>query len=358
MDPLSPEVHGWSVLQKLNEQKSMGLFCDVSLMVEGKIFLAHKNVLSACSEYFYAALSRNEKQQFLVLENVSLEGFSHLLDFIYSYKIPTCHVKDFIQAAQVLQVSLPLTIQVVSVPNSPQTIAPKEEICIQEEDYSVTDRPSDLREVECQQLRRNRDDNLQSVNNSIYSEDRRRFDLGAQLKDKAKMHIRPTFYKEAFVIRNRSFLMSKPVAKTGIMGRGSPVDEPRGTSFISSDFDRQMPITIHNDASSEDAEDEAAELCINLCDEPDTPDSLGTLTLNDLRMHGALLNSNIYSTIVGMQSRGAVDTVGGEESHAEVVHKCDRCALLLTYSEYLNHQDDPGVNLLQCNFCDKQFNYR
>ncbi|KAM4709019.1 uncharacterized protein O3C94_017639 isoform 1-T2 [Discoglossus pictus] len=357
MDPMSPEAHSWSILQKLNEQKSMGLFCDVSLMVEGKIFLAHKNVLSACSEYFYAALSRNEQQQFLVLDNVCLEGFSHLLDFIYSYKIPTCHVQDFMQAAQVLQVNLPLTIQVVNVSSSPQRSAPKDEICIpDDDDYSVDNNASQLREVENQQLRRNKDDSSQNANSSIYSEERRRFESVAQMKDRAKMQKRPMFYKESFVVRNQSFFMSKPVAKPGRMGRLSPVDESRSASFLNQGFSRQMPITIHNDASSEEADDEATEVCINLCDEPDTPDSLEPLALNELRMHSESVNPKIYATVVGLQDGEVVERVGEEENLADV-HKCDRCDLLLPYSEYLNHQDDPGVNILQCNFCEKQFNY-
>ncbi|XP_063770720.1 myoneurin-like [Pseudophryne corroboree] len=357
MDQMSPEAHGWSILQKLNEQKSMGLFCDVSLMVEGKIFLAHKNVLSACSEYFYAALSRNEQQQFLVLDNVSLEGFSHLLDFIYTYKIPTCHVQDFMQAAQLLQVSLPLTVQVVSVSSSPPSSTPKEELCIPDDDYHVPDQDPGLQEVESRSLRRNRDDNLSNINNNLYSEDRRKFETVSQLKDKAKMHKRPSFYKDTFVVRNPGFFMSKQVAKNGRLGRESPIDETRETSFLSNGFSRQLPITIHNDGSSEEADDEAADICINLCDEPDTPDSLEPIALNDLRLHGDSIKPKIYSTIVGLQGGGVVERVDGDENLADVVHKCDKCELLLTYSEFLNHQDDPGVNILQCSFCDKQFNY-
>ncbi|CAH2293574.1 zinc finger and BTB domain-containing 49-like [Pelobates cultripes] len=356
MDQISPEAHGWSILQKLNEQKSMGLFCDVSLMVEGKIFLAHKNVLSACSEYFYAALSRNEQQQFLVLDNVCLEGFSHLLDFIYSYKIPSCHVQDFMQAAQVLQVSLPLTIEVVNVSSSPHTNAPKEEICIPDEDYDVPDQNLEIREIESQQLKRNRDDNISGVNSSIYSEERRRFETVSQLKDKAKMFKKPTFYKDSFAIRNPNYFISKQIGKSARMGRGNP-EEPRESSFHNPAFARQMPITIHNDGSSEEADDEAADICINLCDEQDTPDILASHTINDMRMQKETVKPKIYSTIVGLQGGGVLERVDSEERHSEVVHKCDRCDLLLTYSEYLNHQDDPGVNLLHCNFCEKQFNY-
>ncbi|XP_072011038.1 uncharacterized protein [Engystomops pustulosus] len=342
MDPMSPEAHGWTILQKLNEQKSMGLFCDVSLMVEGKIFLAHKNVLSACSEYFYAALSRNEQQQFLVLDNISLEGFSHLLDFIYTYKIPTCHVQDFIQAAQLLQVSLPLTVQVVNVSSSPRNSSPKAEICIPDDDY-VPNQDSELRGND-----RSRSDNLQS----LYKGERRRLETMAQIKDKAKIHKRPTFYKETYV-RKPGYFMRKPLSKSERLGREGSVDGCTDDTFIDPGYSRQMPITIHNDGSSEEADDEAAaDICIDLCDEPD-----GLEPMSDLRIHGEPHKPKIYSTIDGLEDANVMERLDGSENLAQVVHKCDRCELLLTYPEFLNHQDDPGVNILQCSFCDKQFNY-
>ncbi|KAM9329556.1 uncharacterized protein PAF06_003895 [Gastrophryne carolinensis] len=356
MDPMSPEAHGWSVLQKLNEQKSMGLFCDVSLMVEGKIFLAHKNVLSACSEYFYSALKRNEQQQFLVLDNVSLEGFSHLLDFIYTYKIPTCHVQDFMQASQQLQVSLPLTSQVVTVSSSPSTNNPKEEICVPDEDYEVPDLKPQITEVDNLPLRRNHSDNA-NINSNIYSEERNRFETKSQLKDKTKMHRRPSIYKEKFVIRNPGYFMNKQATKSGRLGRASPVDEAQDQSFLSSSFSRQAPITIHNDGSSEEADDDTADICINLCDEPDTPDGVEPSAHSDLGLLEDSMKPKIYTTIVGLQGGGVVERVTGEENLGEVLHKCDRCELLLSYPEFLNHQDDPGINLLQCSLCDKQFNY-
>ncbi|XP_072260635.1 uncharacterized protein [Pyxicephalus adspersus] len=356
MDPMSPEAHGWFVLQKLNEQKSMGLFCDVSLMVEGKIFLAHKNVLSACSEYFYAALKRNEQQQFLVLDNVSLEGFSHLLDFIYTYKIPTCHVQDFMQAGHLLQVSLPLTTQVVSVSSSPPNNSPKEEICIPDDEYEVPVQESELAEVASPSLRSRHNDNPSNINNRIFSEDRRRFEAVCQLKDNVRIHRRHSFYKETFALQNPGFFKNQQPAKSGRLGRASPLDEARDNSFLSPGFSSDLPITIHNDGSSEEADDDTADICINLCDEPDTPDSLEPIVLNDLRLQEAI-KPKIYTTIVGLQGGGVVERVDGDENNIDVVHKCDRCELLLPYPEFLNHQDDPGINLLQCSLCEKQFNY-
>ncbi|CAJ0963733.1 unnamed protein product [Ranitomeya imitator] len=326
-------------------------------MVEGKIFLAHKNVLSACSEYFYAALSRNEQQQFLVLDNVSLEGFSHLLDFIYTYKIPTCHVQDFMQAAQLLQVSLPLTVQVVNVSSSPHNSSPKEEICIpDDDDYDGPNQDLALREIESQpRQERIRQDNLQ-INNSLYKGERRLIETMTPIKDKTKIQKRPTFYKETYVVRKPGYYMRTQLSKPGRLRRESPVDDSPENSYINPGYTRQVPITIHNDGSSEEADDEAADICINLCDDADTPDR--SEPLNDLRLQEEPLKPIIYSTIVGLENANAMERVDGSENLAGIVHRCDRCELLLTYSEFLNHQDDPGVNLLQCSFCDKQFNYR
>uniref|UniRef100_A0A3Q3GX41 BTB domain-containing protein n=1 Tax=Labrus bergylta TaxID=56723 RepID=A0A3Q3GX41_9LABR len=53
-------VHPQNVLSKLNEQRSQGLFCDVTIVVEDVKFRAHKNILAACSGYFRNALTTPE----------------------------------------------------------------------------------------------------------------------------------------------------------------------------------------------------------------------------------------------------------------------------------------------------------
>uniref|UniRef100_A0A665WWI1 BTB domain-containing protein n=2 Tax=Echeneis naucrates TaxID=173247 RepID=A0A665WWI1_ECHNA len=49
---LMDTAHPHAVLSKLNEQRSQGLFCDVTIVVEDVKFRAHKNILAACSGYF------------------------------------------------------------------------------------------------------------------------------------------------------------------------------------------------------------------------------------------------------------------------------------------------------------------
>lgn len=44
------------LLFELNEQRKRGFFCDCSILVEGQVFKAHRNVLFAGSGYFRALL--------------------------------------------------------------------------------------------------------------------------------------------------------------------------------------------------------------------------------------------------------------------------------------------------------------
>lgn len=44
--------HYRQLLRELNEQRQHGILCDVCVIVDGKIFKAHKNVLLGSSRYF------------------------------------------------------------------------------------------------------------------------------------------------------------------------------------------------------------------------------------------------------------------------------------------------------------------
>uniref|UniRef100_A0A667Y071 BTB domain-containing protein n=1 Tax=Myripristis murdjan TaxID=586833 RepID=A0A667Y071_9TELE len=57
---LMDSTHPYTVLSKLNEQRSQGLFCDVTIVVEDVKFRAHRNILAACSGYFRNALTAPE----------------------------------------------------------------------------------------------------------------------------------------------------------------------------------------------------------------------------------------------------------------------------------------------------------
>ncbi|XP_020497394.2 zinc finger and BTB domain-containing protein 38 isoform X1 [Labrus bergylta] len=87
---LMDSVHPQNVLSKLNEQRSQGLFCDVTIVVEDVKFRAHKNILAACSGYFRNALTTPEtwsSNQVLELMDLKSEVFASILNFIYCSKV-------------------------------------------------------------------------------------------------------------------------------------------------------------------------------------------------------------------------------------------------------------------------------
>lgn len=45
--------HSRTMMDKLNTQRLNNQFCDITLLIEGEEFRAHKAVLAACSEYFH-----------------------------------------------------------------------------------------------------------------------------------------------------------------------------------------------------------------------------------------------------------------------------------------------------------------
>lgn len=83
-------AHSQTVLKKLNEQRSQGLFCDVTIVVEDVKFQAHKNILAACSGYFRNALTTHETWspcQVLELMDLKSDVFASILNFIYCSKV-------------------------------------------------------------------------------------------------------------------------------------------------------------------------------------------------------------------------------------------------------------------------------
>ncbi|XP_038123794.1 zinc finger and BTB domain-containing protein 38 [Cyprinodon tularosa] len=83
-------THPYTVLSKLNEQRSQGLFCDVTIVVEDVKFRAHKNILAACSGYFRSILTTSDtcsSSQVLELMDLKSEVFGTILNFIYSSKV-------------------------------------------------------------------------------------------------------------------------------------------------------------------------------------------------------------------------------------------------------------------------------
>ncbi|XP_029112411.1 zinc finger and BTB domain-containing protein 11 isoform X2 [Scleropages formosus] len=80
--------HGQTMLEKLNQQRLSGQFCDITLLIEGEEYRAHKAVLAACSDYFSelfiekGAISSHEAV--VDLSGFSKASFLPLLEFAYT----------------------------------------------------------------------------------------------------------------------------------------------------------------------------------------------------------------------------------------------------------------------------------
>ncbi|XP_040032449.2 zinc finger and BTB domain-containing protein 38 [Gasterosteus aculeatus] len=94
---LMDSSHSHTVLSRLNEQRSQGLFCDVTIVVEDVKFRAHKNILAACSGYFRSALTSPEtwtSGQVLELMDLKSDVFASILNFIYCSKVTSLCQQD------------------------------------------------------------------------------------------------------------------------------------------------------------------------------------------------------------------------------------------------------------------------
>lgn len=78
---------GSAVLVSLNEQRLQGLYCDVSIMVKGQAFRAHRAVLAASSLYFRDLFSGSAKSEFELPSSVTPACFQQILSFCYTGKL-------------------------------------------------------------------------------------------------------------------------------------------------------------------------------------------------------------------------------------------------------------------------------
>ncbi|KAB0379290.1 hypothetical protein FD755_007074 [Muntiacus reevesi] len=99
------------LLGELNEQRQRDFFCDCSIIVEGRIFKAHRNILFANSGYFRALLVHyiqdSGRHSTASLDIVTSDAFSTILDFLYSGKLDLCgeNVIEVMSAASYLQMN-------------------------------------------------------------------------------------------------------------------------------------------------------------------------------------------------------------------------------------------------------------
>ncbi|XP_068006354.1 zinc finger and BTB domain-containing protein 46 isoform X2 [Melanerpes formicivorus] len=103
--------HYRQLLRELNEQRQHGILCDVCIVVEGKIFKAHKNVLLGSSRYFktlYCQVQKSSEQATVThLDIVTAQGFKAIIDFMYSahLALTSRNVIEVMSAASYLQMT-------------------------------------------------------------------------------------------------------------------------------------------------------------------------------------------------------------------------------------------------------------
>ncbi|XP_069097875.1 zinc finger and BTB domain-containing protein 43 [Pleurodeles waltl] len=94
-----------TILQKLNQQRQLGQLCDISIVVQGQLFRAHKAVLAASSPYFCdQVLLKNSRR--VVLPNVmNPRVFENILLSTYTGRLvlPAPEIVSYLTAASFLQ---------------------------------------------------------------------------------------------------------------------------------------------------------------------------------------------------------------------------------------------------------------
>ncbi|OPJ74297.1 hypothetical protein AV530_000361 [Patagioenas fasciata monilis] len=94
------------ILDRLNEQREQDQFTDITLIVDGHRFKAHKAVLAACSQFFYKFFQDFTQEPLVEIEGVSNMAFRHLIEFTYTAKLMVQgeeEANDVWKAAEYLQ---------------------------------------------------------------------------------------------------------------------------------------------------------------------------------------------------------------------------------------------------------------
>ncbi|KAM8898421.1 transcription regulator protein BACH1b [Spinachia spinachia] len=82
-------VHSSHVLRCLDEQRRRDTMCDVTVVVEGQSFRAHRSILASCSEYLMNRISSFSQHGAVITlpKEVTVAGFEPLLKFAYTSKL-------------------------------------------------------------------------------------------------------------------------------------------------------------------------------------------------------------------------------------------------------------------------------
>nr|XP_046243690.1 zinc finger protein 131 [Scatophagus argus]XP_046243691.1 zinc finger protein 131 [Scatophagus argus]XP_046243692.1 zinc finger protein 131 [Scatophagus argus] len=99
-------AHYKVMMDKLNEQRQLDQFTDITLIVDGHQFRAHKAVLAACSQFFHKFFQDFTQEPLVEIEGVSNTAFRHLMEFTYTATLAVAgeeEAYDVWKAAEYLQ---------------------------------------------------------------------------------------------------------------------------------------------------------------------------------------------------------------------------------------------------------------
>ncbi|XP_067269645.1 zinc finger protein 131 [Pseudorasbora parva] len=99
-------AHYKVMLDKLNEQRQLDQFTDITLIVDGHQFRAHKAVLAACSQFFHKFFQDFTQEPLVEIEGVGNTAFRHLMEFTYTATLAVNgeeEISDVWRAAEYLQ---------------------------------------------------------------------------------------------------------------------------------------------------------------------------------------------------------------------------------------------------------------
>ncbi|CAN9513099.1 unnamed protein product [Ophioblennius macclurei] len=99
-------AHYKVMMDKLNEQRQLDQFTDITLIVDGHQFRAHKAVLAACSQFFHKFFQDFTQEPLVEIEGVSNTAFRQLMEFTYTATLDIAgeeEAYDVWKAAEYLQ---------------------------------------------------------------------------------------------------------------------------------------------------------------------------------------------------------------------------------------------------------------
>ena len=104
------QQHSSTILNNLSKLRQEKTFCNVILQVEDKLFPAHKNVLSAASEYFlkmFTTNMREKRDEKVTLQDISPIAMQVAIDFIYTGDVIITeeNISSILNAASLMQIT-------------------------------------------------------------------------------------------------------------------------------------------------------------------------------------------------------------------------------------------------------------